>query len=101
MIIGTRLRHPIFAPLSTCSVLDSRYSWRRFASTMSKHPEDGASGHSSHEERTAAAPRESSLHAVTVNHIGDVGNVRRLRLDILDRQRGIKVRPRLHLSGLE
>ncbi|KAF2234302.1 ferredoxin reductase-like protein [Viridothelium virens] len=48
----------------------------------------------SHEERTAAEPREDGLHPVKLNRIEQVNeSIRLLRLSVLDHQRGVKFLP--------
>ncbi|KAI9656573.1 MAG: hypothetical protein M1821_004780 [Bathelium mastoideum] len=48
----------------------------------------------SHEERTAAEPRDGGLHAVSLSRIDSINeSVRLLRLSILDRRRGVKFLP--------
>ncbi|KAL9094524.1 MAG: hypothetical protein Q9165_003083 [Trypethelium subeluteriae] len=48
----------------------------------------------SHEERTAAEPRDDGLHPVTLSKIEQVNDsIRLLRLGVLDRQRGVKFLP--------
>jgi len=53
---------------------------------------EGKRLYQSHEERTAEQPRRGGLHAVVVKQVDEVNkNIRLLRLNIIDQQRGVEV----------